>query len=366
MMSHSVVLALRIVLVLGLCARAAHSSDAGAPCDVVAELSCGDGVRLIAEGPTLPFKDPEKLTAANREEWERLWHYLGLPAPFPVVDFRADIVAAWVYTASECREAPPRVVVCRNGQLGLRRRPPVDCTVPLHSAPRPRWVWIAAISRSRLASTGNQGIDTDHDDEERLDCTPDIAPAELKARERAWRSVAGHRSWFDTLRWSAAVGAIGGYSPSRGGLFGGELRTGLRDDIGIGAGEGFLGNLVGVDLRARFLNVPNDARPSLFMLGLWPWMMMSHDWVFQRSFSRQPTFMTLIVPEAGIVLDGGLDAYLYWSFPIMLRQTTYFYRSSPYVVREHVAFEFAPGVLWRPSPRSRDLAFTLSLSIGLW
>jgi hypothetical protein len=346
-----------------LCASAAHSSDAASRCDVLAELSCGDGVRLITEGPTLPFDDPEKLTATNREEWGRLWDYLGLPAPLPVVDFKADIVVAWVYMASECHEPPTRVVVCRNGQLGLRRRPRVDCTVPLHSEPRRHWVWIAAISRSRLASIRSEG---NHTDQEPPACTPEFTRAELKARNRAWRAVAEAPSWFETLRWNAAVGAVGGYSPSRGGLYGAELRAGLRDDIGVGGGEGFLGDLVGLDLRARFLNVPNDPRHGLFMLGLWPWMMMSQDWVFYRRFSRQPSFMTLIVPEVGIVFDGDVDAYLYWSFPIMLRKTTYFYRSSPYIVSEHVAYELGPGLLWRPSPRDRDLAFTLGLSVGLW
>lgn len=360
--SRSALLATRMMPLLALSAGAAQSSEASSQCDVVAELSCGDDVRLLTSGPTLPFTDAKELLATNHEDWARLWAYLGLPAPLPVVDFTADTVVAWISTASECGADPPKIVLCSNGALQLRRRQ-THCNAPLVSQPRPRWVWIAAVSRLGLARLTNQANDNN---QRQLECRPEIDADELKARWRAQRATQSERSWFEALRWNAAVGAVGGYSSRRRGLYGAELRAGLRDDIGMGGGAGFLGDLVGLDLRARWLQAPSDGGRALFMLGLWPWMMTTHDWVLHRWFSRQPTFMTLVVPEAGLVLDGGVDWYLYWSFPIMLRETTYFYRTSPYVLGEHVAFELVPGLLWRPTPRRRDVVVTLGVSMGLW
>jgi hypothetical protein len=127
-----------------------------------------------------------------------------------------------------------------------------------------------------------------------------------------------------------------------------------------------VGDLVGIDLRARWLFDPGTVRPHVVTLGLWPWMMMSDDWLFHRPFSRQPTFMNLVVPEAGVVFGSGVGGYLGWSFPIMLRRTIYFYRTSPYVADEHWAFELAPGVLWIFQQGGQSFTFTLTVSAGLW
>jgi len=130
--------------------------------------------------------------------------------------------------------------------------------------------------------------------------------------------------------------------------------------------EDLWATLVGLDLRARWLMDPDAARPHLFMVGLWPWIMTSEDWLFHRSFARQPFVMNLFLPEAGILLNGGIGGYLGWSLPIMLRRTTYFYRTSPYVLGEHWAFEVAPGALWLFEPNGQSVTFTLSASAGLW
>jgi hypothetical protein len=355
------VLALIIWVLPTLATRAARSSERSDTCDVVAGLTCGGGVRLIAEGRALPFRYTKKLSATNRDKWESMWEYLGLPPPVPSVDFTAEIVVAWVGRGTSCEEGGPTVLVCRSGELRLKRRIG-PCTHYSGEEPQPRF-WILAVARSMLANPSKASTGANAKGQ---NCTPEIDAAEIARRWQAQRSRRGERTWIQQLRWDTAAGLVGGVSPTQGGLWGTELRFGLRDDIGFRWNDGFFGDLIGVDLRSRWLMAPNAERAGTFMLGLWPWMMMSYDWLFNRPFSRQPTFMNVLVPEAGVVLDGGVGGYLYWSFPLMLREEIHFYRTTPYVVGEHSAYELAPGLLWLLSPSGRNLAFTLSLSAGLW
>lgn len=66
------------------------------------------------------------------------------------------------------------------------------------------------------------------------------------------------------------------------------------------------------------------------------------------------------------MLGRGVGGYVAWSFPIMYRKVIRFYRTSPYVLDEHWAFELAPGALWIFQQTGRSLTFTLTASAGLW
>lgn len=229
--------------------------------------------------------------------------------------------------------------------------------------PGPRAMRVLAVSRRRVASARDGLAPPRSAPQAPASCDPEVDQAEVYKRRHALRQ---QRSWLEKLNWQAAAGALAGASPSSGGLVGAELRAGLRGKISLGGGAGFLGDWLGLDVRARWLMAPDAAHPQRFTVGLWPWMMMSDDWVFHRHFVRQPTFMNVLVPEAGFVFSRGVGGYLGWSFPIMLRPTIFFYRNSPYLLDEHWAFEFTPGVLWLFEPSGQSVTFTLSLSAGLW
>jgi hypothetical protein len=253
------------------------------------------------------------------------------------------------------------VLVCRNGEFRLKRSSGL-CTLYSGEESKPRF-WILAVARSTLASPSKAHNVADR---KGTNCEAEIDAAEMERRWQALRSPRGERAWIHELLWDAAAGVVGGASPTQGGQWGAELRVGLRDNLGSRWNDGFFGALIGIDARARWLMAPNAERAGIFMLGLWPWMMMSNDWLFHCPFSRQPTFMNVLVPEAGVVLERGVGGYLYWSFPLMLREEIRFYRTKPYIISEHLAYELAPGLLWMLSPSGRTLAFTLSLSAGLW
>ncbi|HEY3255083.1 MAG TPA: hypothetical protein VGJ91_14080 [Polyangiaceae bacterium] len=344
-------------------------------CVAVAELACGDGVRVLTTARALPLDSGTHLLADDPREWQDLWRYLGLPDPAPSVDFRVESVVAFIYASVRGAEPDPSLQICRDGRVELTPASYALCTGPLVGMDEPRVVRILAVSRRRLASA-LQGRAADRAASERVAgeppgaCIPVVDEREILRRRVAFRAMRANRSWFEKLKWQAAAGAIGGVSPTLGGIVGAELRAGLRaerrEQFRVGDGEGFFGNLVGLDLRARWLMDPNAARPHLFTVGLWPWMMMREDWVFHRHFTRQPTFMNVLIPEGGLVFNRGLGGYLGWSFPIMLRPTIDFYRQSPYVPSEHWAYELSPGVLWLFEPSGQSVTFTLTFSAGLW
>jgi hypothetical protein len=259
----------------------------------VAHVACGDGVRLVASGRALPFDFETPLSAESSEDFADLWHYLGLPDPVPVVDFRTEYVVAWV--TKDGWIGYPVMRVCRDGRLELAFSSP--SWLYLGTTPEPYTTRVFAMSRRRLAGALEGASSDEASSSPLVSCDAEVNHSEIRRRQLARREAMQRSAWIEGFDWQAAGGLIGGVSPSRGGLVGGELRAGLRNDIDLGDGDGFVGDLIGVDLRARWLVDPGAARPNFVTVGLWPWMMMSHDWVFHRSFSRAPTFMSLVAPK---------------------------------------------------------------------
>ena len=83
------------------------------------------------------------------------------------------------------------------------------------------------------------------------------------------------------------------------------------------------------------------------------------------SATKPGSSLGVFIPEGGAFFRAnlGVRPYLAWSAPFLWHRRELFYRTSPYLLREHFAVYFEPGVLWVPG---EPVVATLSLGAGLW
>ena len=85
------------------------------------------------------------------------------------------------------------------------------------------------------------------------------------------------------------------------------------------------------------------------IVGIRPWIARGEDWGTEwLTTKRHPSIFGSIIPKSGMMLQQGSQppAYLAWSVPFLWHRSQFYYRTTPYLLHEHSAFEVRPGLLW--------------------
>lgn len=359
-------------------------------------ITCADGLYLIYTGHTYPCDDHDfrkRRTATDPETWHQLWNeYVGVLEP-PPVDFERYVVISIVtgYLQNRTPKTALRSTAIRtDGTLvvsfyaeGVRMTGPPFDTEPII------WlntVWFMAIPRSRLPGNvaprkvvrqspwlGSGDYPRDFDPQKTRPAEEQCYLPRLTSEQfRAQIVETGQLDYGrDRTHWEGMVSLFGGVGSAETAMAGPELTLGASRTLQLGSDdwEKWLGNSWGLEL-SGWIGLSTAREQFSTIVGVRPWVARTEEWGTEwLATKRHPTALGSILPEVGILSREGdpIRPYLAWSAPFLWHREQFYYRTTPYLLREHSALQVSPGVLWEMKTRSSsELFVTLNVGYRLW
>jgi hypothetical protein len=344
---------LGVALSCGLAKARAEST-----CQPTIVLDCRLGLRTITRADTYPFTEDDRPTsklARDEDDFGDLWRFYGLEGRPPAIDHRRFVVFA-IVARKGCLSALTCAILIGGS------RPKVDPDIPSLE------VWIFAYPRERLLErcpvesvVDWSGIRVGHlpwaEELEQIENEASCYRPEFVATRQA-----RHPFW-GAVRFQTSLQGVIGIDTSVRPVYGALVAAGFARRTSNR--EPWYGNEAGLEVRARLLRVEGGFVDS-WAVGFRPWLAHSRRWAFDFvNLKRKPSLLGVFIPEGGAFLreNLGVRPYLAWSAPFLWHRREFFYRTTPYLLREHFAVYFEPGVLWVPG---EPVLATLSLGVGLW